>query len=160
MKTKKDRENKRNKGLTLVELVTTVAILGSLSSIIYPGLIRHLRKAKQQGCAATMSQVMVTTLNYYDENQVEPTGWRDISNIAALMTIDGPAMDEDFKQLTINDDYYFGREGTSDTYRYYCTPTDTSQENYNVDGCLRLINGAIQINLGDYSSKAKTAVCS
>jgi len=143
----------------MIELVTTVAILGILSTISLPGLLSHLYRSRQQACAATMSQALITTQDFYDENGVEASGWKDLTETAAIMTVNGPATNSDFSEIQISKDFKLSASKTTGEYNYACTPTSTAASNYNVLGCLRTLNGAVQINLGSHSGSAETAVC-
>ena len=152
--------NSQANGFTIIELVTSVAILGILSTIAWPGVLKQLYKSKQQACAAEMSLAMTTSLNFYDENRYEPQGWSDLTEIAAIMTVNGPASNSGFSEIEISKDYKMSAsKSQTDVYNFYCSATNTAASNYDVKGCIRLLNGALQINLGDASVPAKTAVC-
>ena len=158
------RINKQEHGFTIIELITAVAILGILSTIALPGALKQLYKSKQQACAAEMSLAMTTSLNFYNEYGYEPAGWADLNEIAAIMTMNGPASDSGFTEININNDYKMGAlisssNSPTTVYNFYCSATNTAVSNYDVKGCIRLLNGALQINLGDASAPAKTAVC-
>lgn len=158
------RINKQEHGFTIIELITAVAILGILSTIALPGVLKQLYKSKQQACAAEMSLAMTTSLNFYNEYGYEPAGWADLNEIAAIMTMNGPASDSGFPEININNDYKMGASISSSNsqttvYNFNCSATNTAALNYDVKGCIRLLNGALQINLGDASAPAKTPVC-
>jgi prepilin-type N-terminal cleavage/methylation domain-containing protein len=158
------QQSKKNKlttqGFTLIELVVAVAILGILSSIALPSLFNQLYRSKQQACAAEMSLAMTTSLNFYNENGYEAADWADLNEINAVMTVNGPASNPGFSEIQISNDYKMSAsKSQADIYNFLCSATNPAASNYDVKGCMRLLNGALQINLGDASAPAKTTVC-
>ena len=143
------------RGFTLPEMLTTVVILGLLTSIAAPSYFSQLLKAKQNSCiiftTTTLSAVMGAA------GDASPKGWDDVSDYKAVMTKNGPARGADFSnQLELNEDYKFSIAESNPTYKTECIPTDTSLANYNVLGCANIETGAFQIKEGDGTTPAGT----
>lgn len=147
------------KGFTIIELAIAVAILGILSSVALPTLLNQLYRSHQQACVARMSHIITTTLQFYEEERIVPTGWKDLTELSAVMTTNGPATDTSFSEIDISNEYQIKASATSESFDYECTPINPAASNYNVLACLRLINGAVQINQGSPSGPAQAAVC-
>jgi hypothetical protein len=74
--------------------------------------------------------------------------------------VNGPASNPGFSEIQISNDYKMSAsKSQADIYNFLCSATNPAASNYDVKGCMRLLNGALQINLGDASAPAKTTVC-
>ena len=146
------------RGFTLPEMLSTVAILGVLTSIAVPSYFSQLLKAKQNSCiiftTTTLSAVMGAA------GDAPPVGWDDVNNYSAVMTASGPAKGSDFlNQLVLNEDYKFSITDYEPLYESQCIPINSSLTNYNVLGCMNIETGAFQITEGDGTTPATEPSC-
>ena len=146
------------RGFTLPEMLTTVAILGVLTSIAAPSYFSQLLKAKQNSCiiftTTTLSAVMGAA------GDAPPKGWDDVNSYSAAMTASGPAKGDNFlNQLVLNEDYKFSITDYEPLYESQCIPINSSLTNYNVMGCVNIETGAFQITEGDGTTRATTPTC-
>lgn len=73
---------------TLVELLTVVAIIGILMSILFPAVQAVRSAARRHSCLNNLRQIMIATQNFEATNQHLPTTgaefhWRDIDSASA-----------------------------------------------------------------------------
>ena len=146
------------RGFTLPEMLTTVAILGILTSIAAPSYFSQLYRAKQNSCiiftTTTLSAVMGAA------GDAPPKGWDDVNNYSAVMTASGPANGVNFlNQLVLNENYKFSIADSNPLYESQCIPINSSLTNYNVLGCMNIETGAFQITEGDGTTPATEPSC-
>ena len=146
------------RGFTLPEVLTTVAIVGVLTSIAAPSFFSQLVKAKQNSCiiftTTTLSAVMGAA------GDAPPKGWDDVSKYKSVMTKNGPARGIDFSnQLDLNENYKFTMAESNPIYETKCIPIESSLSNYNVLGCVNIETGAFQIKEGDGTTPATKPIC-
>jgi len=67
--------NRRRSGLTLVELLVVVAIIGTLVAILLPAIQAARESARLSQCANNLKQIGVACLNYHDTNRSFPPGY-------------------------------------------------------------------------------------
>ena len=143
------------KGFTLTELLISVAILGTLSTIAVPNFFSQLQSAKQRSCTVFMTKTLSTVTGAREE--AEPKGWDDLHEYSAVMTTNGPAEGADFlTDLTINEDYKFSLKDSNPLYEAECIPTNSSLANHNILGCVNIESGAFQVKQGDGTTPAGT----
>jgi type II secretory pathway pseudopilin PulG len=65
---------KRRVGLTLVELITVLAIIGALIALLFPAVQRVREVANRTMCANNLRQLALATLNYEQINKSLPPG--------------------------------------------------------------------------------------
>ena len=64
------RNRKSNQsGVTLIELMVVIIIIGILSAIAYPNYIEHVRRNALQGAFARMGDLKVKLDQFYDSNR-------------------------------------------------------------------------------------------
>jgi prepilin-type N-terminal cleavage/methylation domain-containing protein/prepilin-type processing-associated H-X9-DG protein len=56
------------RGFTLVELLIVIAIIGVLSSLLYPGIIRAKNRAKNVMCITQLSQIGIASITFAGDN--------------------------------------------------------------------------------------------
>jgi type IV pilus assembly protein PilA len=90
-----------DKGMSMTELLTSIAIMGIISSIAVPNHLNQVEKARQNEATATISQIQTTIATYSDEFGVLPTSWKELNSTSAIMTTDGPANQNNFEPITL-----------------------------------------------------------
>ncbi len=68
--------SKSKKGLTLIELLIVVIILGALAAIAIPRMSQNSSNAKLRACQANVATINTQIEAYYSENEV----WPDLDN--------------------------------------------------------------------------------
>lgn len=76
-------------GFSLAELMTAVAVIGTLSAISIPSYIDQVKRGCQSEPESIINQVMMQAQAYNDEFGNPASGWSDLDKIATLMTKDG-----------------------------------------------------------------------
>ena len=84
------RENKKNKGFSLVELIIVIAIMVILGAIIAPQYFKHVQNAKKSSDIETASRISAAISAEYAEQQGKGTvtltegAWRPVSGISSI----------------------------------------------------------------------------
>lgn len=157
-------ETGESNGFTLSEIMITVVIVGILSAVALPNYFNQVQRTKQNEAAATLVQIQNTVAAYIDEFNLMPTGWKDLNDIAAIMTTKGPASLTTFNKIVLpGGNYSVSRTDNGVDRNYYeFTATPTSKKSdvskFNVMACIDLENGASDIKKGVVDSKGKGAV--
>ncbi len=68
MKNTTDKKNGRMSGMTLIEILIVVAIIGIISAIAYPSYTSHLLRAGRSEGVAILLEVMERQENFYRNN--------------------------------------------------------------------------------------------
>ena len=156
--------NKELDGFTLTEVMITVVIVGILSAVALPNYFNQVQRAKQSEAVATLAQIQNTLAAYIDEFNLLPTGWKDLNEIAAIMTTKGPANLTTFNKIILpGGNYALSRTdngGNENYFEFTASSTNTNSEaaKFNVMACIHLETGASDIKRGVIDSKKKIAV--
>ena len=160
---------KNENGFTLTELLAAITIVGILGSIALPNYLNQLNRTRQSEAAAAMTQLKNAIVAFADENGVYPTSWKDLNEVAAIMTPSGVTSQNDFNKMTLassgckqedqNNCYTVEAIHAKDDslYTLSALPVDTSRKNYNIIACLDLISGSSDFKKGNHSGAAKIA---
>jgi len=160
-------------GFSLVEMLITVSIVGILTTIALPQYFSQVQKTRQNETAASLSQLQVTIAAFVDEMGLLPESWADLNKITPLMTISGPAVQEDFEWITLAS-ATCGKTATSEAngelncYEAYVKENDQvytlearsknpKASTYNVVACLDLRNGSSDLRKGTHNAVASVA---
>lgn len=156
-------------GFTLTEILATTVIVGILSTIALPNYINQSHRARQSEAAASLTQLQNAIVAFADENGVYPTSWKDLNEVAAIMTPTGATTQNNFDKLTLassgckstnQNNCYTVEAIQSDQASLYtlsAIPVDASRKNYNVVACLDLISGSSDFKKGSHSGAADIA---
>jgi type IV pilus assembly protein PilE len=79
---------KKHKGLTLVELMTTIAIIAILSALAVPAYDRYTRKTNRTAAKTTLEQVRALAESYYVNNKAYTSDLTNLGFTASPMGID------------------------------------------------------------------------
>ena len=156
-----------NGGFTLTEVLLAVVIVGILSTIALPNYLNQLNRTRQSEAAASITQLQNAIAAFADENGVYPTSWKDLNEVAAIMTPFGETTQTDFKKMTLASSGCEQKNQTNcytveainanqdSLYTLSALPVDTSRKNYNVIACLDLISGSSDFKKGKHSGAAE-----
>jgi type IV pilus assembly protein PilA len=160
MGSKRQVKNKATLGLTLSEVMVTVAIAGTLSGITYPSFTKQLKIGCQNQQENAISQVMSSTQSFTDEYGSTPNGWSDLDKIATLMTVNGPAKGSSFASIDLpkcNYSLIGSQEGNEFAFEASRNNLDGLQDKFNVVGCINTATGASDLQRGNGSEEANAA---
>jgi type II secretion system protein G len=156
----------KGNGFTLVELLATIVIVGILASIALPNYLNQLTRTRQSEAASSITQFQNAIVAFADENGIYPTSWKDLNEVAAIMTPSGATTQKDFKKMTLAS-VGCEKEGQNNCYTveviyekeealYTLTamPVDSSRAKYNVIACLDLRLGTSDFKKGTQSGAA------
>lgn len=161
--------NTANKGFTLTELLASTVIVGILSSIALPNYLNQLNRTRQSEASSSITQLQNAIVAFADENGIYPTSWKDLNEVAAIMTPSGVTSQNDFKKMMLassgceqkNQNNCYTVEAIhanqDSLYTLSALPVDTSRKNYNVIACLDLISGSSDFKKGNHSGAAEIA---
>ena len=159
--------------LPLIETLTTVGVVGILSSIAVPAYIDQ----KERGCQAYPESVIATALThsqaFKDEFGTHAEGWKDLDKIATIMTSTGPANENNFNWISLPScNYSLMGAQAGNEYTFTATQQlafikpqeqvdgneiDQSKNKYNVVGCINTETGASDIRRGDGDTAVNTS---
>ena len=106
---------KKNKGMTLVELMIVISIIGILGAVAYPAMTSYLKAGERADGVSALLELAQKMEKYYLVN--------DSYASASITTLMGSAKSKEEK-------YDLAFEGTPDAYGYVlkATPVDTDPE--------------------------------
>ncbi len=160
---------RHNRGFTLTESLAVVVIIGILSSIALPNYLSQLNRTRQSEASSSITQLKNAIVAFADENGVYPTSWKDLNEVAAIMTPTGVTTQNNFEKMTLassgcesnnqNNCYTVEAIQTNQDslYTLSALPIDISRKNYNVIACLDLISGSSDFKKGNHSGAAEIA---
>ena len=163
---------RNNDAFTLTELITTVALTGTIAAIGTPIYINQTKATCQRAAEAQLSQIMTQAQAFNDEYGVSPKGWTDLNKISSLMTNTGIANGDSFRDISLpNCNYSFSGIQNGSSLEFVAIPptskssqpdsenpqeTAENKNGYDVTGCINVSTGASQIHRGDGSNSAQT----
>ena len=148
----------KTNGFTLPETLAAVAIVGMLSAIAMPKYIKQVDRTRQSEAASTIAQIQTTISAYADEFGILPTTWADLNSSSAIMTISGPATQNDFAPIKLPGENY-ELEISNNKNLFTITGTNQKEVNLNIIACINLTNGASAISQGSSTSPATQPNC-
>ena len=154
----KEPKKIRSLGFSLSELLVTVSIVGILSSIALPNYFEQVQRTRQNEAASTISQIQTTIAAYADEFGVLPTSWAELNETSAVMTDVGPAISNNFQEITLAGGYYGVAINNTDNL-FTITASRDEAPNLNIIACVNLTNGASGINQGTKAAAASAPNC-
>ena len=141
------------RGFTLSEVLITIVIIGILSSIALPSYLSQIRKTRQNEAAALITQLQSIIFSYADENGTYPTSWKDLNEVASIMTPSGEDKAEErnnFAEITLSSSscqektdencYRYKIEKNNSIFELKATP-NSEDKMYSISACLDLISG-------------------
>lgn len=154
---------KTNAGFTLPELLSAVAIAGTLSSIALPSYLNQVDRLHQREAQSLMTQAMTALSTYNDEFGEPAKSWKDLDKVSTIMAENGPATESNFNQIAIPGKHYWldiernGNHYKLKAWHYQddTTPEEAVSQKYNVIGCLNVSTGASMQIAGDSKSDAQ-----
>lgn len=162
-----------SRGFSLTEVLTTISIIGILSSIAIPTFSDQMKRTEQREAEATIAQLMTQVIAYSDEYGMQAEGWDDLDDVAAVMTDTGTANGTSFSNITLpGGNYTLEGSRSGNDYVFTANPKNknsdssppaeledafTASSGFNVLGCINVSTGASNIQTGDGREAASTS---
>ena len=158
-----------SQGFTLTEVLSATVIVGILSSIALPNYLNQLTRTRQSEDSSYITQLQNVIVAFADENGVYPTSWKDLNEVAAIMTPSGVTTQNDFKKMTLassgcesnaqNNCYTVEaiHANQDSLYTLSALPVNAALENYNIIACLDLRLGSSDFKKGGPSGAAEVS---
>ena len=145
-------------GFTLTELLVTVAILGTLSSIAIPNYTNSLNSAKQMEAKATILTLQTAATTFLDENGRNPKGWDDIDSVMPLPTVNGYASGATYSDFTLPTGQYkisTALNNAAGVISFEAVPLwgGTYAEDWNVIACINPTTGRSSMKAGSKGNR-------
>jgi type IV pilus assembly protein PilE len=80
---------KRQRGVTLIELVTVIGIIGILAAIAYPGYVEQARRGKRASAKAMLTEVLQGEERFYSENNTFTLNMTDMGYVSPFVSENG-----------------------------------------------------------------------
>lgn len=110
------KNNNKNQGFTLIELMIVVAIIGILSAIAYPNYTRYVQESKRTDATVAIMSAAQSQEKYYSQNLKYAFSRADLGISASS--------ENDLYTITIS--------GTESDGTTACTATSTSCTSYTI----------------------------
>jgi prepilin-type N-terminal cleavage/methylation domain-containing protein len=158
-----------SQGFTLTEVLSATVIVGILSSIALPNYLNQLTRTRQSEASSSITQLQNAIVAFADENGVYPTSWKDLNEVAAIMTPSGVTTQNDFKKMTLassgcesnaqNNCYTVEaiHANQDSLYTLSALPVNAALKNYNIIACLDLRLGSSDFKKGGPSGAAEVS---
>ena len=154
-------------GFTLTEVIITMAIVGILAAIALPNYQGQILRTRQNETAALITQLQNAIVSYADENGIYPKSWKDLNEVASIMTPSGEVVQENFNTITLasssctdedsNNCYTVEAINTTNSPLFTLTtkPKNSNHTDYNIVACLNLKSGSSDFRKGKRSEPAQ-----
>ena len=110
------------KGFTLVEIISGVAIISLLAAIVTPNLLRARENVNEMAAQATLRTIHYAMKSYRDVNSQYPS---DLTQLTSTAGAAGPAYLDESMTSGARSGYLFQIESAdADTFRVKATPQD------------------------------------
>ena len=148
-------------GLTLPELLISVAIVGLLSAISLPNYMNAIKATRQKDVANQISTIATSIGAYREEFLANPSSWDDLSRMSPVITNNGGAKGNSFTPITSpNGGYYtISISSTGDLLNLSGTPVSSWSTNWDIKSCLNTQTGISDLKLGNGTTAAASPLC-
>jgi len=150
-----------SEGLTLPELLISVAIVGLLSAISLPNYMNAIKAARQKDVANQISTIATSIGAYQEEFLANPSSWDDLSRMSPVVTNSGGAKGNTFTPITSpNGGYYtIAISSTGNLLSLSGTPVSSGSTNWDIKSCLNTQTGISDLKLGNGTTAATNPLC-
>ena len=151
----------KSKGLTLPELLISVAIVGLLSAISLPNYMNAIKATRQKDVANQISTIATSIGAYREEFLANPSSWDDLSRMGPVTTNNGGAKGNTFTPITSpNGGYYnIAISSSGNLLSLSGTPLSSWSTNWDIKSCLNTQTGISDLKLGNGTIAAANPLC-
>jgi len=158
------KENERNNGYTLTEVIVTVSLIGTLSTIALPNYTRSVCKSNQTEAISEITMLQTAAMSYTDEYGATPTSWEQINSIMPVQTLTGSgtkttASGQLSTSHTLRSNRYTLSASSSGPVTTFRVEPTQGCINYDAEACVNTQNGLSDITKGETSSAAIATTC-
>jgi prepilin-type N-terminal cleavage/methylation domain-containing protein len=155
------QSQKANEGLTLTELLISVAIVGLLSAIALPNYMNSIKATRQKDVANQISNIETSIEAYREEFLSNPSSWDALSRISPVLTNNGGAKGSTFTPITSPNGgaYTIAISSSGNLFSLTGTPLSSGSTKWDIKSCLNTQTGLSDIKLGNGTTSAATPVC-
>ncbi len=148
-------------GLTLPELLISVAIVGLLSAISLPNYMNAIKATRQKDVANQISNIATSIGAYREEFLANPSSWDDLSRMSPVITNNGGAKGNSFTPITSpNGGYYtIAISSSGNLLSLSGTPVSSWSTNWDIKSCLNTQTGISDLKLGNWNRAAADPLC-
>jgi type IV pilus assembly protein PilA len=139
-------------GFTLTELMVSIGIVGTLSTIAIPNYMGAVAKAQQAEVASQISNLMNNIQAYREEFLENPTNWDEISRISPVVDQNGVVMDKSgFTKLTTTNGghYRISMNKRGSLYEIDAERIQGDRSEWTIDACIDTQTGLSDLKKGD-----------
>ena len=155
----------KHDGFTLIECITTVAIVGILSSIALPNYTQSVCRSSQAEAVSELSILQTTAMSFADEFGTAPTTWAQMNAIAPVQTLDSNGNKvkasgtiNSTPQTLRSNKYELSGSSTNGSLTFNTEPTKGCAT-YNAEACINTKTGETDVEKGNQSAKATSTTC-
>jgi prepilin-type N-terminal cleavage/methylation domain-containing protein len=150
-----------SEGLTLPELLISVAIVGLLSAISLPNYMNSIKATRQKDVANQISTIATSIGAYREEFLANPSSWDDLSRMSPVITNNGSAKGNSFTPITSTNGghYTIAISNTGNLLSLNGTPVSSGSTNWDIKSCLNTQTGISDLKLGNWNTAAANPMC-
>jgi prepilin-type N-terminal cleavage/methylation domain-containing protein len=148
-------------GLTLPELLISVAIVGVLTAIALPNYMNSIKATRQKDVANQISNIETSIGAYREEFLSNPSSWDALSRISPVITNNGGAKGSTFTPITSPNGgaYTIAISSSGNLFSLTGTPLSSGSSKWDIKSCLNTQTGLSDIKLGNGNTVAANPVC-
>lgn len=151
-------------GITLPEMLISVAILGVISSAALPNYMNAVKATKQKDVASQISQIQAAIQGYREEFLINPSGWTELARVTPVATNNGSASGTGFAAVSSSNGGHYEinvKNEDLDVFVISASALNSTPTNrWEIKSCLNTKKGLSDIKLGTASAGAEAPNCS
>ncbi len=160
------RAVKRSQGFTIIELMTTVAIVGILSAVALPNYTRSVCKSDLAEAISELTMLQTAAMSYRDEYGNSPDTWDQINTLMPIQTLTNPNSDNPTKTVATgaitegqrlrSNKYDITGETNGDVVDFNAEPKQGC-ENHDAKVCINTQSGKSDLTKGNGTTTGKAS---
>ena len=156
--------SRKKGGFTITELMTSVAIIGTLSGVAMPSYFKQAQKARQSDVSNQINQILTTIQAYREEFLENPSSWNDLARITPVKQEKGIAKGSGYSTISSPNGGYYSiqiKEGSKyNPFAITALPKQKSQAGWGIKACINTETGVAEIRKQTPGSSMQNPICS